>query len=215
MLTRPSLAFRKNELAIRGGVVPEKYLRVAACVTGQRVLEVGSAEGVLSLALAAANFEVTGVEKNADRHATALALKEEWCKRGIAVGRCTLVCADIRYRLDLLAGIDTVVAVRSIYYLRDHLPEFFAAVVEHGCREVVLCGNAGRWPRYRDDDARLGIFNYYASLEGMRELLRSIGYEIIKEVATGDPIVVARRAGGAARHGDGKNIAGRRPLWGR
>jgi hypothetical protein len=50
---RLSLAFRKNEAAIRRGDVPDKYTRLLPFITGKRILEIGSAEGVLSLLLAA------------------------------------------------------------------------------------------------------------------------------------------------------------------
>ena len=49
-----SLAFRKNEAAIRRGEVPDKYTRLLPYITGERILEIGSAEGVLALLLVVA-----------------------------------------------------------------------------------------------------------------------------------------------------------------
>ena len=47
-----SLAYRTNRKAIWRGEIPEKYTRLVDLVPGERVLELGAAEGVLSLLLA-------------------------------------------------------------------------------------------------------------------------------------------------------------------
>lgn len=201
---RESLAYRRHAREIRQGRVPEKYTRVADLVTGKRVLEIGSAEGVLSLLLAQTADWVTGVELRPDRHNIAMELRESWRRRGKRVGNCTLICADIRERMDLLRDIDTVVAVRSIYYLREDVETVFYAVAQCAS-EVVLCGNPSRWPRYENEPERLGKFNWFASGEGMRALLESIGYEIVHEVKEGDPIVVGRRDRGAASSDHGED----------
>jgi len=189
---KESLGYRKHARVIRQGIVPEKYTRVAQYVIGHYVLEVGSAEGVLALTLANEGREVVAVEQRLDRHATAMELKEAWRKRGKRVDSCTLINENILERLDLLQNMDTLVAVRSIYYLRENVRPFFVEVAKH-VRHVVLCGNPGRWPRCRDQEDRLGEFNYYASSEGMRELLDASGYQITQEIKTGDPIVVGKR----------------------
>jgi hypothetical protein len=192
-LVKSSLAYRKNEKEILRGNVPKKYTRIAPFVTGQRVLEFGSAEGVLSLLLARQGKIVTALERRPDRHESALKLCEAWRDQGLVTEGPNFVNAGISDRLDLLEGVDTVLAVRVIYYLLDQIDPVFATIASK-VPQVVLCGNknrAGWWregligPNDRAD-------NYYASAEGMRDLLTRHGYEIEAEVLDGDEIVVGR-----------------------
>ena len=66
-----SLAFRKNEAAIFRGDVPQKYLRLLPFIQGNKILEIGSAEGVLSLLLAKQGKEVIALERDEGRHLAA------------------------------------------------------------------------------------------------------------------------------------------------
>lgn len=193
-----SLAFRKNEAAIFRGDVPEKYRRIVPFVTGQRVLEFGSAEGVLALTLARDGKTVTALERREDRHEGALNLCAAWQSEGFAFEAPRFVNAEIGDGLDLLDGIDTILAVRVIYYLLDDLDPVFAAIAEK-VPQVVLCGNKNRarWWREGLPGQNERADNYYASHEGMRDLLTRHGYEIEAEERGGDAIVVGRKARGA------------------
>lgn len=138
-------------------------------------------------------LKVIAVEKQQDRYEEALRLKFQWYTLGCNwVEGVQFVNADIRNRMDLLRGIDTLVAVRCIYYLREDIPKFFNEVAKRVPR-VVLCGNPHRWPKYKHVPEKLGEFNYYSSLEGMKDILRGSGYRIIHEVKDGDPIVTGAR----------------------
>lgn len=184
-----SLAYRRNEAAILRGEAPEKYTRILPHIPGERILEVGSAEGVLACLMAREGKQVTALEANSSRHADALKLSETWSAKGVA-----FVCGRIE-ELTLEPGqFDTLIAVRMIYYLRGQIDEVFAQVAK-AIPNVVLCGNKGRATRYHAGrpDEPLGEFNYYASREGMRDLLQRHGYRITGEVAEGDAIVVGSR----------------------
>lgn len=184
-----SLAYRKNEAAIHRGDPPEKYLRLLPHIPGQRILEIGSAEGVLALLLAKAGRDVVAVERSPERHAAALALSSVWN----VLTPPLFVNASIEGRVDLLDGMDTLVAVRMIYYLGAALDPVFAEVARR-VPNVVLCGNANRaaaWRAGQVQDTKAD--NYYASHEGMTGLLSRHGYEIVTTVTEGDPIVVGRR----------------------
>lgn len=198
-----SLAYRKNEDAIRRGIVPDKYLRVLPYVVGERVLEIGSAEGVLSLMLArrdgGAKMAVTGLEAREDRHFAAINLHQQWLARGSEFTCAPLfVQGRIGDRLSLLDSIDTLLAVRMIYYLRDEIDDVFAAIAAK-VANVVLCGNRNRASRWRDgtiaEDDGLGEFNRYASGEGMCGLLVRHGYHIVDRQLDGDEIIVGKRNG--------------------
>jgi hypothetical protein len=188
-----SLAYRTNRKAIWRGDIPEKYTRIADLVPGERVLELGAAEGVLSLLLAQRKKRVIALELKPDRHEEAVRLQSAWRERGFNVGRCVMVRGNIKENLHLLGSVETLVAVRSIYYLRDDLAEVFDAVGRH-VPNVVLCGNRNRAREYAESqgnpDNRLGKSNYFATLEGMVSLLERCGYTIVNAVAEGDPIVV-------------------------
>jgi len=182
-----SLAYRKNEAAILQGNAPAKYTRLLPLITGNRILEIGSAEGVLALLLARQGKQVTALERQPERHEAAQRLRDSW---GVSGPR--FICGDIRDNQALL-NVDTLVAVRMIYYLRDDLDTVFAEVAKK-VPTVVLCGNRNRADRYRAGvkDEPGGPHNFYASLEGMAFLLDRHGYTISEEVTEGDEIVVGR-----------------------
>lgn len=191
-----SFFYRNNWRDIARGKVPEKYTRLLPYIPGQRILEVGAAEGVLALLLARDHQKVFALEKNIDRHREALALQEKWRARGEDVSRCEMVNADLRDRMDLLAEIDTLVAVRSIYYLREDLPAVFQEISKR-VPNVVLCGNVSRVKDFsegrNDPKHGLGKYDYYATEEGMKSLLADAGYRIEAVLSDGDPIVVGKR----------------------
>ena len=198
-----SLAYRNNKEDIIEGKIPEKYSRLLPYVHGDNILEIGSAEGVLSLLLAkhtnlqsCINWDTTlsvlGIEKNKERFEEALRLKEIW-----KINNCNFLNCDITNRLDLLEDIDTLVAVRTIYYFRENLNKIFTNISKR-CKTVVLSGNAGRSLSYKEGNLEkdVGDFNYYATSEGMIELLEKYGYvigDMIKESYKVDPIVVGHK----------------------
>lgn len=184
-----SLAYRKNETAILSGDVPEKYTRILPYIFGQKILEIGSAEGVLALSLAKEGKEVTALELRKERHEAALALRDAWGVAGVL-----FIQGGIRDNLDCLKGHDTLVAVRMIYYLLGDLDRVFSEAAKH-IPNVVLCGNKNRamWWREGLPNRNDRADNYYASAEGMREVLANHGYEVTDELLDGDPIIVGRR----------------------
>jgi hypothetical protein len=193
-----SLAYRKNEAAILRGAVPEKYTRILPHIPGgpdTHVLEIGSAEGVLACLLSRDRVAVTALEQNRERHEAAARLYETWRDRGERLPALTrFVPANILDRLDLLEGVDVLVAVRMIYYLRERIDEVFAAAAAAGVQSILLCGNRNRADAWRAGrpHAPLGDFNRYAASEGMLEVLTRNGYTITDEVSDGDEIVVGR-----------------------
>jgi SAM-dependent methyltransferase len=189
-----SLAFRKNEDAIRAGDVPEKYLRLLPFIKGDRILEIGSAEGVLALLLARQGKRVTAIERSAERHDTAQQLFGEWLSREKQFIAPTFINGDIADNLYALHDKDTLVAVRTIYYLGERLDAVFADVAKF-IPTVVLCGNRNRAERWRKGipDEPLGDMNRFAAREGMAELLTRHGYRVTQVATEGDEIVVGER----------------------
>jgi hypothetical protein len=188
-----SLAYRKNEAAIIRGDVPTKYTRLLPYITGQKIIEVGSAEGVLALLLAKQGKEVTAIERSSERHEAAQRLRDSW---GLVVSGPRFICGDIASNLCRLEGNDTLVCVRSIYYLGKNLDALFAAASQ-SVRNVVLCGNKNRAARWRlgQVDPNSNANDYYASREGMKDVLTRHGFEIVQEITEGDEIVVGRKNG--------------------
>jgi 2-polyprenyl-3-methyl-5-hydroxy-6-metoxy-1,4-benzoquinol methylase len=188
-LMTASLAYRKNEAAILSGKVPEKYLRLLPFIPGNKILEIGSAEGVLALLLAQHGKEVVAIERQQGRHETAQALRDAWDTRGVR-----FICGDIRDHYEQLFSVDTLVAVRMIYYLRGDLDAVFAEVAKK-VPTVVLCGNINRANRWRQGiiDPNSNADDYYASEEGMTDLLTRHGYRIVDFNDEGDEIVVGCR----------------------
>lgn len=191
-----SLHYRKNAAAIDAGSVPEKYTRLLPYIPGRRVLEFGAAEGVQALLLAERGMEVTALEVNEERHEGAKRLKDIWIGLGRSVHNCTMVQGDIRDRLDLLEGVDTLLAVRAVYYLREDAVAVFSTAAKH-VHNVVLCGNKNRAHRFENGitphDDGLGVWNKYSSIAGMTELIDQAGFRVETVVREGDPIVTGRR----------------------
>ena len=135
-----SLAYRKNEAEILRGIVPEKYTRLLPFIPGDRVLEIGSAEGVLALLLARAGKTVYAVERNAERHSAALELFVEWTGHFPHEMNSPpfFTRGDVVDHLHLLERVDTFVAVRVIYYLGDQLDRVFAEVAKNVPNVVLL-----------------------------------------------------------------------------
>lgn len=191
--SRLSLFYRENREAIERGTIPERYERVASQVTGSRVLEMGSAEGTLSLLLAAQGRRVVGVEPNPDR--ASLAVQRSAAAQPLE-GGLSFVWGDIRNHLPLLQGVETFVGMRCIYYLREDIEGVFDAVAEH-VQEVVLTGNAEREARFATGErVGLGEYERYATLEGMVGLLVARGYRVAFSEDgipnERDPMIVAR-----------------------
>jgi hypothetical protein len=191
-----SLAYRRHTADIWNGIVPTKYTRLLPYIDGAIILELGAAEGVQALLVADQHpsAHVVALELSAERHAAALALQARWRELGKHVDNCEMICGDIRARLELLAGVSTVVAARTIYHFTDAIPRVFAAVAQHATR-VVLAGNPNRarWPNCTPKAAALGPWNWYAGVPGMTHALTEAGYTIDQVVAEGDPIVTGRR----------------------
>lgn len=191
-----SLAYRKNETAILRGDVPDKYTRLLPYIPGQKILEIGSAEGVLALLLARLGRRVTAIERSAERHETAVQLAEKWGVSGVifANGDVADLLKDDPSVAHPFEGIETLVCVRVIYYFGEHLDRIFAEAARH-IPNIVLCGNKNRALSWREGlpNRNDRADNYYASPEGMKDVLTRHGYAITSEVLEGDPIVVGRR----------------------
>lgn len=185
-----SLAYRKNEASILKGDVPQKYLRLLPHITGNRILEIGSAEGVLALLLAKQGKEVIALERKPERHEAAQRLRDAW---GMDISGPRFICGDIRENLGRL-DVDTLVAVRMIYYLLGDLDPVFAEVAKK-VPTVVLCGNKNRAQWWRDGVPNRNdrADNYYASAEGMSDLLNRHGYQVRIAEPDGDQIVIGRK----------------------
>lgn len=195
-----SLAYRKAKDDIWKGKIPEKYIRLLPYIQGSKVFELGAAEGVLALMLAQRGKRVTAFEKNQDRHSEALKLQQHWAETGLDVAKCTMVLGDILQKPQAIKGHTTFVAIRSIYYLRNKAPEIMSIVGAH-CQHAVLCGNPNRAKMYKalkDNQPHaasdnLGEWNYWASVEGMHELLHGAGFYVEEIIRDGDPIMVGRK----------------------
>ena len=196
-MTNKSLAFRKNKEGIYQRKIPDKYKRIIPYIKGNTVLEIGAAEGVLSLLLAQEKDKVIAVERHKDRYEEALQLKEAWSKLGYKVDNCHFINGDIKDNFHLLEGIDTVVAVRVIYYFGKDLNNIFLNLSKR-CKFIVLVGNINRSKKYQQGEyiGSIGKDNYYASSKGMIEVLRTHRYGIHQSVLENsnlDPIIVGKK----------------------
>lgn len=191
-----SLAYRKHEAAILRGNVPDKYTRILPHIPRGKIVELGSAEGVLALLLAKRGDRVTAIERSRARWEAAMDLAKRWDVPNVmfALGDAALLCKDVPDVGHPLDNAEALVAVRMIYYLGDQLDTIFAEIAKH-VPTVVLCGNRNRAESWRSGypHAPLGDFNRYAASEGMIEVLERHGYQAEIAEKNGDEIVIGRR----------------------
>ena len=184
-----SIAYRSNEESILQGDIPEKYTRILPYVKGERVLDIGAAEGVMSFLLTKSKKRVYALEKSAHRFQESYKVREALKEKGFPVERCELLMGSIDDRLDLLDMVDTVVAIRVIYYFHDANKTL--AEIGKKVENVVLGGNAEKVDAY--NNGMQTKRNYLSTIEAMKKLLEDNGYEITTIVAEGDPIVVGQK----------------------
>ncbi len=194
---RAAVAYRENEEAILKGNIPEKYRRIIPYVPGKKILEIGAAEGVLSLLLSKDKEMVYGLDISPHRHELALKLQNAWLEQGYDVGRCKMLLGDLIDYIDLLKEVDTVVAVRVIYHFKEEIDVnwVFSEIGKH-VKNVVLVGNERKAKYFLEiskDFHTSPVPYYYSTVEGMKHLLKSNGYNVTNVVDEGDPIVVGSK----------------------
>ena len=188
-----SVDYLAYEDLLKEGGLPEKFTRILPLVDGDRILEIGSAEGILAMALTATKSKVVSLDITPARQEGGRKLQEAWLKAGRSeVTRCEFVCGDIFDRFDLLQNADTVIASRVIYYFHEAMHDLVSACARSGVTSIVLVGNEYRaeaWNNNRDGK-ELGKFAYYSTVEGMKDLLEKHGYKVLQVLPEGDPVVV-------------------------
>ena len=126
------------------GTFPKNMLGSSISCRDSAYWAAGAAEGVLSLLLAQNKEKVFALEMKRERHGEALRLKSSWQERGLDVGRCEMVHGNIKDQLHILKSVDTLLAVRSIYYLRGDLTEGFDRSA--GMCRTSCCAETGTAP---------------------------------------------------------------------
>jgi len=186
-----SLAYRKNESEILQGRPPLKYIRIVPYVRGDHAIEIGSAEGVLALLLAAKMASVLAVERSRERHDAALELHKRWGE----APNVSFANGDILEMPQLFDGRDSLVAIRMIYHLGEAANDMLAEAVKRGIKHVVLGGNSGRERRFLSGlRSGLGEAERFATRRGMKQILKDHDYRIVDESADeGDPIIMGIR----------------------
>ena len=192
--------FDENKEAISRGEAPVRYHEIAEIVPGDRVLEIGSADGTQSLVLAEKKQAVHGLELMPQQFETSLELKDAWLALGKKVENCQFHKGDIGSNFELLADVDTVLASRVIYHLRAGIVPFFEKIEKSGhIKNLVLIGCPRRekkWSQFGETGDSMGRYAYYASLEGMIDVATKYGFEVVVSNPSSedrDPVVVARR----------------------
>lgn len=188
-----SVDYLAHEEMLKEGSLPEKFARLLPLIEGECILEIGSAEGILAMALTASKSKVVSLDITPARQDAGKKLQETWIRAGREeVKKCEFICGDIFERFDLLKDADTVIASRVIYYFHEAMHDLISACAGHGVSGIVLVGNeyrAGEWDRNRDGK-ELGKYAYYSTIAGMKELLEKHGYSVATVIPEGDPVVV-------------------------
>ena len=191
--------YQDNKEEIRKGNVPERYTRIANVVPGEKILEIGSADGTQTLTLSQKKGSVVGVELMPMQYQEALELQQYWKDNGLQVENARFVNENIAEKLDLLNGYDTILMSRVLYHMREAVEPLFDSIAKSDVENVVLVGCPLREARWQEGGASgdsLGKYAYYASSDGMKEILEQAGFDIVHAEPSGDnvdPLVVGTR----------------------
>jgi 2-polyprenyl-3-methyl-5-hydroxy-6-metoxy-1,4-benzoquinol methylase len=202
--TSSSIAYGRNREENWNAVPLAKFERLIPLIPGKSVVEIGAAEGILSLTLAPHKERVRAIEIAPIRHERGVQLKERWRELGKPVDNVEMILADIFARPEVLDGYDTLLASRVIYYFGDRLNEFMANASK-SVRYVCFIGNETRARLYRKGAYKeLGEeYAKYTTAPGMCELVERHGFRVINTIVDGDPVVIAERVENAALGGNG------------
>lgn len=187
--------YRENRKDIIEGIVPVRYAKIADVVPGRRILEIGSGEGVLALALARKGVEVVAVDFSRRRVNEAERIKSAWKKKGIDVDNVEFFVGGSREAIKFSSEADTLVAVNVAYHMKDEFEDLLDSLAS-SISNIVLVGNQNRancWYLDKGKSDKLGKWNYLATVEGMGSLLESRCFRVVQVEELDSPAVVGTR----------------------
>jgi hypothetical protein len=197
---RHQIEYRKNKSEIARGVVPARYVRTAEKVPGQKILDIGSADGTLALVLAQSKQLVIGSELMRYRHRAALQTKNAWSQRGVPTDNVRFVNRSVKRIRPFLKEVDTVVISRALYHFREDAFWLFRQIEKSpNIHHVALFGNREKereWLTTRGTNPGLGKYLALATQNGMEDILTRHGFTIeasIPSTRTEDPVVIGVR----------------------
>ncbi|MCC5865177.1 MAG: class I SAM-dependent methyltransferase [Wenzhouxiangella sp.] len=188
-------SFRKNKELIYRGVFPERYIELRSLTPGNRILDVGSADGTFSLALSEKKESVFGVELTKARFDTAVDLKKHLHEQTKRYDNCTFHHGRIEDHPELLEKVDAVTFIRVAYYLPMDL--VLNQIRSHGkIAHLLLCGNRAREERAKQSKpwGRARHSFKLATEKGMIDLMRAHeihDFKVVRMRSTGDPVLIA------------------------
>lgn len=192
----PTPFFRENVASVRNGVVPNRYLRVSLAVRMQTIIEVGSGEGLVCIALRDRHL-VVGIDASRARTVIAEGILSELYPE--ARGTVKFVSGDATSLLyHLLSAIEDEVGIvinRTLYHLGKDIVRLGDLLRRSPqVREIVLVGNREKTHTSHDEHP-LGEFIEFAKISGMSSFLSSSGFSpsVFESGDLGDPIVVGTR----------------------
>lgn len=188
-----SIEFDANkDVHWQGQTVP-KFDRLVSIMPGNSLVEIGAAEGILSLTMAPHKERVRAIDITPNRHQKALELKARWIELGKPVENCEMVLGDALKHPELIAGFDTLMASRVIYYFGTYLEEFMDNVRKN-VDNICLIGNPVRTAQLaKGNTGKLGEYAKYATVPGMIELVERHGFKVFHVDETLDPLILAKK----------------------
>ena len=190
---KPSVLYRQFENEIWHGRIPNVLQEIICNVPGEKILELGCGEGVLTLCLSSCKEQVIGIDITPIRYNKAQAIKDRWQKLGIIRSEnCRFILGDIFNHTELFDDMDTLVARRVIYYFQEDLQRLMSTI-QGRVQYLCFIGNPSRAIKYMNGQTQnIGKYAYFSTVEGMKELMNCFGYQIIFEKEHPEPIVVGK-----------------------
>lgn len=173
-----------------------RVIEIGELVKGDRILEIGAAEGLQSLYLAQFKSYVCGIEISNLRYQKALELSKNMEKLGYRISNCDFIHGDILRQADLLKDFDTILIVRVLYHFRQ-MDDIYLLVdsILSKVNSVIIVGDRIKSEMFYAFNVSMKwnpvpFFNF-ASHEGMEFLLERADFSVSKgETTFGDPYVV-------------------------
>jgi len=177
----------------------DRIEELSLIIPGGRILEMGSAEGILASKLASIGNYCVGAEISRFRHQSAVEILRVLSKDGLIASNLKLVNKDVTDEDWVFSGFDSFVAARVIYHFRSlrELKRLFARIASE-VEWVFLLGDRKKSIAYESFGVKWAAnptkFFYFASQAGMSNLLESFGYQVTAGTTSwGDPYVTGRK----------------------
>ncbi len=192
----PHFNYEESKTLVKHLLFSDRVNELSELIKGNNVIEIGCAEGLLTLRLAQDRSSIIGYEISEHRYKKALELKHNLLEKGLNVSNVSFINKDILSEDHIPECVDSIIAVRVLYHFRrkrdlDRLVDNYIAK----CKYVLFVGDRFKAEIYDSFNVDFCYhptkYFYFATKAGMHSLLARGDFQINTGVTSyGDPYVI-------------------------